>query len=179
MKTKIILGFVTLLILGAGIFCYVTKYVNKDSKQDRMLNTDIVQTEEAKEAELALKKEIEATEDSPNERFIEQPGEIKILKEISSEKWVMSLDILTRNPDWIPGENDFFINRNPKIRDYIITPSTRVYVCGEGLDGNSTTPDVEASFTEYIRAIENDSHRVRYFDIRNGRVLSIYNQCLP
>jgi len=57
----------------------------------------------------------------------------------------LTVDMLTTNPNFLPGKTDFFINQSPKLRDVRITTKTKAYDCGAGPDKNATTPDVSVS----------------------------------
>ena len=99
-----------------------------------------------------------------------------------SNEWQLSVDLLTRNPKWLPGVDGtggFFINQNPKIRNLLVTSATKTYKCGDGADGNGTTPDIQVDTSTYIQALQADSYKNRFFDINGSNIVAIYDQCLP
>lgn len=117
-----------------------------------------------------------STEEPPVEFFHNQPGDIKsITKE--NNQWVLAVDLLTRNPKWLPGVDstgEFFINQNPKIRNLNVTENTKTYNCQQ---------DVEASFlmntATFISNLQKASYKTVYFDIDGENITTIYQQCLP
>ena len=97
----------------------------------------------------------------------------------------LSIDILTHNPDFLPGVTDFFINKNLKLRDVTLNSDSKAYRCGAGTDGEDTTPDVPTSLQQLINDIQktlatNDGRGLMYyFDIDGALLKIIYEQCLP
>lgn len=111
------------------------------------------------------------------------PAEIK---EISENNGTISLtlDMLSLNPDFQPGITDYFLNKNPKLRTLPIAQNAKAYNCGPWKDGNDNSPDVEVSVTDVItnmqQRLANANGRLTYFfDIDNGKINTIYQQCLP
>lgn len=130
-------------------------------------------------------------EDSARESFRNQPGAITFIEQIGEgEYWSLAVDILTPNPQWIPGgsseQGGFLINKDPKVRDLIVTAETETYRC----DGAVATKRVDtAAFIAYVQDLmlrsKTESGMVgefgyaAYFDIDGPDVLRIYEQCLP
>ncbi|HEU0085404.1 MAG TPA: hypothetical protein VFQ59_00370 [Candidatus Paceibacterota bacterium] len=126
------------------------------------------------------------------ENFNNQPGAVKSIQTNSSTSWTLAVDLLTHNPNWLPGVDSsggFFINQNTMIRNLSVTNATKTYICGAGPDGNSTTADVlenTSSFLSSINAnIKNKDYNSQfvgptsYFDIKGTSIIAIYQQCLP
>ena len=123
-----------------------------------------------------------SSEESSTESFNHQPGDIKSVKVGGVNNWIFAVDILSRNPNWLPGVDSsgpFFLNQNTKIRNLNITSNTKTYNCGEGPDNNSTSADVFVSTSDFIKKIQSDEYKTRYFDISGTNITAIYEQCLP
>jgi hypothetical protein len=118
----------------------------------------------------------------PIERWLNTPAEIKNVF-IKDGVTYLTVDILSRNLDFIPGVSDFFINKNEQLREVAISAETKTYICGAGLDGNDTTADNQTDTKGVITFIKNlislNQKAIYYFDIENGVVQNIYQQCLP
>ena len=111
------------------------------------------------------------------------PAEIKDLYTKNSITY-FSIDILTPNPNFLPGENDFFINQSKKLREVRIDNDTKFYKCGPGPDNIDTTADVSSSINDLLTYIQQkitkkDRPVIYYFDITESVVKNIYEQCLP
>lgn len=140
--------------------------------------------------DLASLKIILDTEESSMETFNNQPGAIKSIIAKENNQWVLAVDLLSRNPNWIPGVDStggFFINQNTKIRNLYVTIDTKTYNCGEGPDGNATSADVLINTSSFLSSIKADINNntnefvgpTRYFDINENNIISIYEMCLP
>lgn len=115
------------------------------------------------------------------EKFQDTPVAIKKIFQKSNETY-FSVDVLSPNPDWVPGQTPFFLNKSTKLRAVAINDSTKYYFCG-----NDNLPDVlvsQQSMIDYINmmldeADEYDRGVGVYVDIEGSIVKSIYQQCLP
>lgn len=132
-------------------------------------------------------------EDSLQEVFSNQPGAIKFLTPELGIRWVLAVDLLTHNPNFIPGETPFFINQNTKIRNLIVTANTKTYNCED------TKPSLLVNTSNYINDLQSSIIRTKselkyrvggpielatdyttaYFDINGTNITAIYQQCLP
>lgn len=135
----------------------------------------------------------EEPEAAPQEFFVNQPGEVKLITSIGVNQWVLAVDLLTHNPNFIPGVSGFFINQNPKIRNLNVTNTTNTYLCGAGPDGNETTADVPQNTSSFMQGVQsriNEFNQLNiqqqlatyvayYFDIERTDITAIYQQCLP
>ncbi len=127
---------------------------------------------------------------SSGEVFRNQPGAIVAPIGRADQGYVLSVNLLSGNPQWIPGGSDnhggFFIDQNPKVRNLVATPATKAYRC----DGANPTRSVDIS--EFIPVIQNiiiksqtDAGLVgefgytAYFDIKGTTITALYEQCLP
>lgn len=118
-------------------------------------------------------------EESTEEAFQYQPGLVKTVASKGSGQWVISVDLLTHNKDWVPGgRSDFFVNQNPRIRNLEITSETKSFECGEGSDGDATTADVPVTNDVMVKAMEQVGYTA-YFDIQRTNITAVYEQCLP
>ena len=114
-----------------------------------------------------------SSEESVNEVFTNQLGEVKSIKN-QNNSWILSVDLLTLNPNFSPGSTDFFINQNPKIRDLNVTKLTKTFKCG--ID---SIPNVLQATSDFIKDIQKGEYKNRYFDINGNNITAIYEQCLP
>jgi hypothetical protein len=125
------------------------------------------------------KEQLEKKEESPNEIFNRQPGEIKSVTK-RDQVWIVSVDLLTHNPKWLPGDDsrgEFFINQNNKLRDLTITNTTKAYACGSGSNGELI--NISEDIQVFMDTFNSEGYMTRYFDIVGTNVVSIYEQCLP
>ncbi len=116
-------------------------------------------------------------ENSTSEVFMNQPGEIKLIKNEGNNKWTLEIDLLSHNSKWSPGNDineDFFINQNTKIRDLNATNITKTFKCG--MDG---IPNVLQNTSDFINDIQKGEYKNRYFDINGNNIIAMYEQCLP
>ncbi len=130
-------------------------------------------------------------EESIAEIFTNQPGAVKSIIDKSNGQWVLAVDILTPNQNWMPGVDStggFFLNQNTKIRNLDVTSSTKMYSCG-----TETRPDVLQNTSIFIQNIQkriDDYNKLNgqqksvsyvsyYFDINGSNISAIYEQCLP
>lgn len=122
-----------------------------------------------------------SNEDS-SEKWVNTPAEIKSIS-VKNKTTFLSIDILSRNPKFVPGVTEFFINQSTKLREVSVNDNTKSYLCGAGPDGNDTTADVSVDTKNILAAIQkkllNKEYSTYYFDINNNDVQAIYEQCLP
>jgi hypothetical protein len=143
------------IVVFAGLVVYFFTSQKKTPTQDSKV---VLTTEDKISAE--------------SEKWENTPAEIKKLY-IKDSFSYLSLDVLSPNPNFLPGENDFFINQNDKLREVKIDDNTRFYKCGPGPDNQDTTADVESDVKELRASV------IYYFDITDSLVKNIYEQCLP
>lgn len=95
----------------------------------------------------------------------------------------LSLDLLTINPNFLPGFTGFSINQSAKLREVKVDDNAKFFKCGAGWDDNDTTADVSSSTKELIAYIQKrlakNDESIYYFDITDGVVKKIYESCLP
>jgi len=98
---------------------------------------------------------------------------------VSADGKTVILDFLARNPKWLPGNNSegpFFLNDNPKLRDVLINNSTKAFAFS-GVSGAAIAPiSVETTISDLNSG--SNSH-IAYFDIEDGVITAIHQQCLP
>ncbi|HQV64839.1 MAG TPA: hypothetical protein PKZ56_01250 [Candidatus Paceibacterota bacterium] len=119
----------------------------------------------------------ENKEESPEEVIAYKPAEVKSITKKSDSLWSISIDLLTPNPSWIPGDDSTggpFINQNSRIRVLNVTAQTKTYSCN-----TNSYPDVVEDTSNFIDEIEKGSYKIRYFDTYGSDITSIYKQCLP
>lgn len=106
------------------------------------------------------------------------PAEIKKIYK-KDDNTYFSIDILTHNPDFIPGANNFFLNKSEKLRDVYINFNTKFYICKD-LEANvliNTETILGSINNEWLN--KNTPNPLYYFDIEWDMVKNIYEQCLP
>jgi len=127
------------------------------------------------------------------EVFENSPGAIKSITLEGASEWVLEVDILTPNPEWLPGVNEHFINQNTKIRTLSVTDKTKTYICNENNPNKlQTTTDFMQNIESNVGQAQSDiQHRIGgpielmtdwvtyYFDITGTDIIAIYYPCLP
>lgn len=131
------------------------------------------------EEKIVTQPKIVTNEESQKEVFKEQPGEIKSITVLGDNQWLLVIDLLSRNPDFLPGISPFFINQNLKIRNLIVTKDTKAFICGAGLDKNVTTSDIAQNLSIFMSDIKKQEYKTVYFDIQGSNITAMYQQCLP
>ncbi len=141
---------------------------------------------------------IQKLDNSKSKEFFKmQPGAIVNIVVQNDSTWVFTIDLLTRNPDWLPGNDStpFFNNKNPKVRSLIVTKySTKTYKCN-GAEKNGILTETSVFIAEIqkltnIRKSEEEKSEVKifrknpfeytaYFDIEGTNITAMYEQCLP
>lgn len=126
-------------------------------------------------------EEIAVTTTNKQENIpLAQPGLITSVTKQGADRWELVIDILSHNNNWTPGgesTGSFFINKNPKLRYLTVTESTKSYQCGDGPDGNATTPDILIPNSDFLELIK--EYATAYFSITKTNILAMYQQCLP
>ncbi len=173
MKKKLIMlgGIIIIAVLWIYVIVKVAK--TPTIQEEMPIATD------STTAQWELRLEITAPEENPaDEKRSSAPAEITAITEKNGITY-LTLDMLTINKDFKPGITDYFINQNPKIRDLSIAADAKAFNC----DTNST-PTLSASLNDTITAIQQSlsgaTAKVIYsFDIADGKINTIYQQCLP
>lgn len=177
-KVLILFPVLTLLITG----CSLTQKAADNSlsiqsaslsqEQSDNLDTNVSATTPNKNEEL----------DNVSETLVNTPAEIKSIF-VKNKITYLSIDILSRNPEFLPGVTEFFVNESTRLTEVHINNNTKAYLCGAGPDGNDTTADVLADTNDFLATIQkklsNKEYSTYYFDINSNIVQSIYGQCLP
>jgi hypothetical protein len=173
--TPLLLAIIAILLIGGGAYVYVQ---NKQSKQAEVATPS---------ATTVTSDGTTNSEESSNEIFKNQPGAIKSIAASGNNNWQLAVDLLTRNPKWLPGVDSsggFFLNENPKIRNLTVTKDTKTYNCGTGVAG--TPPYILQNTASFISNIQNKVNKsgeefgyTTYFDINGTNITAIYEQCLP
>ncbi len=171
MKKKLIM---LSIIIIAALWIYVIVKVAKTPTIEEEIPTNNSTT-----AQWELSLEITAPEEEPaDEKRSSAPAEIK---QISEKSWLTSLtlDMLTINNNFQSGGNDYFINQNPKVRDFTIAADAKAFTC----DTNNI-PAVSVSLKNTIATIQQSlsgtTAKIIYsFDIADGKINTIYQQCHP
>lgn len=133
------------------------------------------------------------SEESISEVFNNKPGAIKSVRSDGSNKWIIEVDLLSNNNNWVPGVNLPFVNQNTKIRDLTVNFDTKIYECNEG-----AKPTILVNNSNFINKLQNRISQAKnefknrvggvedimdwvtaYFDINGNNITAIYEQCLP
>ncbi len=119
------------------------------------------------------------------EVFNNQPGAIKSITVTENNQWVLAVDLLTRNPNWVGGDpstGGFFINQNSQIRNLNVNSTTKTYKC---VNTTANLLTDASSFITYMQNVKkswgqsNQADYTAYFDINGANIITIYEQCLP
>lgn len=126
-----------------------------------------------------------SSENSSTEVFKNQPGAIKSITVKGNNTWIFAVDLLTRNPNWLPSIDStggFFINQNPQIRNLNVTNATKTYKCKNTVANLLTNTSSFISYTQGVKkswGTANQADYTAYFDINGTNISAIYEQCLP
>lgn len=104
------------------------------------------------------------------ETYKDQPAAVKA---VSADGKIVTLDFFARNPNFLPGQTAFFLNDNPMLRDFFLSPSAKAFTC------LNTVPSVPVSISKMISDLRFGPNEAAYFDISSGNITAIYQQCLP
>jgi len=187
--SRILSVFVLIIIIGAiGYFVAIKKLVQEPTVQTQedekatpsaYIEQKTVVQPKVTEGENATQPKIVINEESSEDVFKEQPGIIKSITVSGNDQWLFVVDLLSHNPDFLPGSSPFFINQNPKIRNLTVIKDTKSFICGAGPDKNDTTPDIAQNTSVFLSNIEKREYKTVYFDIQGSNVTAMYQQCLP
>jgi len=153
-------------------------------------NTNLIFSQSRKELNNKDSKS-QIADTSIQDRFKYQPGAILSIKVQNDSTWIFNINLLTRNPNWLPGVNntgDFFLNLN-KIVNLTISIKTKTYKCEDRCkpETSSKTSDFIDKIQKTLGKYKNDSEKfgrksniyTAYFDIDGTTITAIYEQCLP
>lgn len=149
-------------ILMAGVAgVYIVKNIDK---QDTPENIDDIVASLSEEAQ---------------EVFKDQHGIIKSATSVGKNQWVLAVDLVTRNFEWLPGNNKepFYINQNPKIRNFNVTNETKAYHLCSGPEGEPV--NIEVFMQNLQKTMERNLEVARIFDITGHDIVNIYSSCVP
>jgi hypothetical protein len=120
-----------------------------------------------------------------------QPGAILSIIVQNDSTWIFKVNLLTRNPKWLPGVDstgDFFLSLN-KIVNLTISNKSKTYKCDDRGQAKtfSKTSDFINEIQKTIKSYKNEAERLgrepnlysAYFDIDGSTITAIYEQCLP
>lgn len=107
------------------------------------------------------------------------PGEIKHIYKKNGITY-LSIDILSPNPDFLPGLTPFFVNQSTKVSEVQIKNTAIISGCLSSSD-NTTSTNEQYSVQDFINTIKQnpDENYTYYFYILDNKITSVYNQCLP
>lgn len=174
------------LVIGGGAY-YIGKSKGEDKKVGEKLNVENQEVDNKKVEKVSDNSNLE---ESSSEVFKNQPGAIKSIEYDGAEFLV---DLLTNNPNWIPGgSEEFFLNQNSKIRRLNVNNATIVKNCATQYKDSSYASGFKSdllSFTTYVQDKINKAKTdpglvghfgyTAYFDITGPNITAIYEQCLP
>jgi len=128
---------------------------------------------------------------SIQDKFKLQPGAILSIIVQNDSTWIFKINLLTRNPKWLPGidsTGDFFLNLN-KIVNLTISNRSKTYKCVDRHkpESSSKTSDFIDKIQKTLDMYKNESEKfgrkpniyTAYFDIDGTTIIAIYEQCLP
>lgn len=184
----------SILILVLLIVIVVWYYVNKLDKDITPSEVPVVEDNTTIQSEnvSSLAPESVESENTNSEVFTNQPGAVKSITPSGENKWILSVDLLSRNMNWRPGDDSsggFFLNLNPKLRNLVVTNKTKVYSC-EWNNGNDTSPDNLINTKGYMQNLQEIFNRLKledresegvnmYLDVEGENIVVIHEQCLP
>ena len=128
--------------------------------------------------------EAETNEDIEYETFNNTLGKVISIKVIESNKWVLEVDLLTRNPESSPRNLDVprYFNESPRIRNLYINENTKIYNC-DFSNGNyyytfEQKPKVDLMNNQIKRyKEEGEGELIENFDISGSNITAIHMLC--
>lgn len=125
---------------------------------------------------------------SDNENVKEQAGIIKNIK-TTSDGWLLTIDYVSRNPNWLPGVGDesFFLNTDNKLRTLLIpnnltNGNAKFFECGSEQVTGNYGPFVLSEIKDFVDQLKKQlitEQPVYYFDVQDETINTIRTQCLP
>jgi hypothetical protein len=124
-------GIIILLVIAGGVYYFVSKNVSEDVLKENITNTEQIDETENVKTETTPENISSTQENNDAEIFNFQPANILSVKEMSENLWILEVDLLTYNTDWVPGSVIIpkYINQNPKIRQLYINKNTKIHNC--------------------------------------------------
>lgn len=165
-------GIIILLVIGGGIYWYINN-----------VNPKVLPLE----VETNQPTENNAEENNEAEIFNFQPGNVLSVKEINEDLWLLEVDLLTYNTEWMPGSASIpkYLNQNPKIRQLYINKSTKIYNC----DWNYKTESYNFDYNQKDEVEKIERMVLRYkeegyegfwmgtFSIAGSVITAVHQQC--
>ena len=91
---------------------------------------------------------------------------------------ILSLDYVQHNPKFdAGGTEDYFKNENKKIRTYKLSKNVKFYTCKSNYP--TELDKIETVKKRFLKDKKKKQLTTYYFDINNGEIINIYQQCLP
>lgn len=111
------------------------------------------------------------SEESTTEVFKNQPGYIKSITSKGNGLWSIAVDLVTTNPDFLPGVvGPRFLNQNTKIRNLNINSTTKIVPgCGQVFVSN------DGFMKDTLKMLPNANPF--YFDIKGGNISKMIESC--
>jgi len=105
--------------------------------------------------------------------YINQPAAVN---EYNSKEF--TLDFLEHNPKFLPGINDFFLNKDKKARVFKLSQDIKYFECNDE-SSPKIVKDTSSVFETLKKKSQEKQKVIYYFDIKNNEIVAIYQQCLP
>lgn len=205
MKNKgfgILILIIAIFVIVAGIGgAYIVKNINRqelqkiDNTDSSIINLDNTQSSKTENTDTIKTKNpttpstqnddiVTSLDKDAKEIFKGQSGYIKSVIKNGKDQWVFAVDFITQNPKWtlwgtegFSPDEPFYINQNPKIRNFNTTNKTKFWRCDMR---EENLVDAE-TFVEMVQiSIENNNYEVGYsFDTNGSEVISIMMVCVP
>ncbi len=132
-------------------------------------------------------------EASNSNTFTGQPVAIQSIVKQADGTWQFAIDLLSRNPNWLPGgEGNFFLNLSPVVRHLAVTTATKTYACGGNPDDNNTSAGLLEPTVGYVAKLQSRLEQIQtetqvsvpqmvtaYMSADGTKITAMYEQCLP
>ena len=129
---------------------------------------------------------------NPN-TFTGQPVAIQSIVKQPNGTWQFAIDVLSRNPNWVPGgEEPLFLNRSPLIRHLSVTSATKTYACGGNPNDNNTSAQLLEPTASYVAKLQSRLEQIQTetqasvsqmvtvnMSADGTKITAIHAQCLP
>lgn len=154
-----------------------------NTQSSKTENMDIIKTK--KPATLSTQNDdiVASLDKDTKEVFRGQPGYIKSVIKNGEDQWVLAVDFITQNPKWrlwgtegFSPDEPFYINQNPKIRNFNTTSKTKFYRCSTR---EESLVDAETFMESVQMSIENNNDIGYSFNTNGSEVVLIMIVCVP
>lgn len=190
---------VFVLVIGIG-GVYIVKNINKqdlrenintdsnitnldNTQPSKTENIDSIKTKNPTTLSIQNDDVVTNSDKDAQEVFKGQSGYIKSVIKNGEGQWVLAVDFITQNPKWrlfgtegFSSNEPFYINQNPKIRNFNVTNKTKTWRCSTREESFMDTETFMKEAQGYVSKKINPGY---LFNTNGSEVISIMMVCVP